>query len=86
MNPSSVVFASVVVITSTTILRRMREGKWQGHVVEVIVFAFLLLLALQILAIVLPTMAKILGYLGMVGAFVVNGPVVFKTLGDFGRG
>lgn len=86
MNPSNVVLASVVVITSTTILRRMREGTAQGHVAETIVFGFMLLVALLILAIVMPTVAKVFGYLGMVGAFVVNGPAVFKLVGNFGRG
>lgn len=86
MNPSSVVFASVVIITSTTLIRRVREGKWSSHVIETIVFGFLLLIALLVLAIVLPSAAKILAYLGMVGAFVVNGPAVFGYLGNFGRG
>lgn len=86
MNASSVVFASVIVITSTTIVRRLRENKWHGHIVETMVFGFMLLIALLVLAIVMPTAAKILAYLGMVGAFVLNGPAVFKLLGDFGRG
>lgn len=85
MNPSSAVVASVVIITSTTILRRVREGKWQHHVVEVIIFGYLLMIALLVLAIVLPVVAKTLAYLGIVGAFIVNGPAVFGFLGDFGR-
>lgn len=85
MNPSSVVVASVVVITSTTIVRRLRDGTWQSHVLETIVFGFLLLIVLQILAITIPPLALILAYLGMVGAFIVNGPTVFKLLGDLGR-
>lgn len=86
MTPSSTVIASVVIITSTTILRRTREGKApSGYIIETIIFGFLLLVALLILAIVMPQIAKVLGYLGMVGAFVVNGPEVFKLLGNFGR-
>ncbi len=84
MNPSSAVFASVVVIVSSTIVRRLREGKWQGHVLEIIIFGFLLLIALQIMALVVPNVAKVLAYLGMVGAFVLNGPAVFGYLGDLG--
>lgn len=80
------VFTSALVIVSTTVIRRVRDGTWQGHIVETIVFGFLLLIALLILAIVLPTFAQTLGYLGMVGAFVVNGPAVFELLGNFGRG
>jgi hypothetical protein len=86
VNASSTVFASVLIIAATTIIRRSREGTAAGHVVETIIFGFLLLIALLILAIVLPTFAKALGYLGIVGAFVVNGPAVFSFLGDFGRG
>lgn len=86
MNPSSVVFASTVIIVATTIIRRVRENGWQGHVAEALVFGFLLLIALLVLAIVLPRFAQTLGYLGIVGAFIVNGPAVFGLLGDFGRG
>jgi hypothetical protein len=86
MNPSSAVFASVVIITGTTIIRRMREaGKQPPRVMEAVVFGFILLIALLTLAIVMPSVAKILAYLGMVGAFVVNGPAVFTLLGNFGR-
>jgi hypothetical protein len=84
--PSSAVIASVVVITSTTIIRRIREGKWEHHIGEVLIFGWMLLVALMILAIISPTMAKTLAYLGIVGAFVVNGPQVFKLVGSFGRG
>jgi len=86
VNASSTVFASTLVIVATTIVRRIREGTWSGHVVETVVFGFLLLIALLILAIVMPRFAQVLGYLGMVGAFVVNGPAVFTLLGNFGRG
>ena len=86
MNPSSVVVSSVVVIVGTTIVRRVRDGTWEHHIVETIVFGFLLLISLLVLALVVPAAAQILGYLGMVGAFVLNGPAVFGFLGDFGRG
>lgn len=86
MNPSNAVVASVLIITSTTIVRRVRRHEIQGHIVEAIVFGFLLMIALLVLAIAMPTVAKTLAYLGMVGAFVVNGPEVFKLLGNFGRG
>ncbi len=86
MSPSSSVFASVFVITATTIVRRIREDKWQGHVIETIIFGFLLLVALQLLVLVLPNFAKVMGYLGIVGAFIVNGPAVFGYIGEFGRG
>lgn len=86
MNPSSAAVASVLVIVSTTLLRRSREGKLTGHVIEIIVFGFMLLVALLLLAILVPTLAKVLAYLGMVGAFIGNGPALFKFLGDFGRG
>lgn len=86
MNPSSTVIASVVIITSTTIVRRIRDGNWQGRIVETIVFGYLLLIALLVLAIVFPSIAQVFAYLGMVGAFLLNGPAVFTLLGNFGRG
>jgi len=86
VNPSSTVIASVVIIVSTTIIRRIREGQAQTRFMETVVFGFLLLISLLVLAIVLPSMAKVLAYLGIVGAFALNGPAVFKLLGDFGRG
>lgn len=86
MNPSSVVVSSVVIITSTTLVRRMREGSWESHVYEIVVFGFLLLISLLVLAIPLPSVAVVFAYLGMVGAFLINGPAVFSLLGSFGRG
>jgi len=86
VNASSTVFAATLIIVSTTIVRRIRNGTWSGHVVETIVFGFLLLIALLILAIVTPRFAQVLGYLGLVGAFVVNGPALFELIGNFGRG
>jgi hypothetical protein len=80
-----VVVASVVVIVGTTIVRHVRAGTWRGNVVQVIIFGYLLAIALLILAIVVPVLAKILAYLGLVGAFAVNGPSVFAYLGDMGR-
>ncbi len=87
MNPSNAVVASVLIITSTTIVRRIKEKKDypQGYIVETIIFGFLLLVALLTLAIVMPQVAKVFAYLGIVGAFVVNGEVIFSALGDFGR-
>jgi hypothetical protein len=63
----------------------MREPNWRGHIMEIVVFGFVLLIALLTLAIVLPSAAIILGWLGMVGAFAVNGPAVFSLLGSFGQ-
>lgn len=83
---SDVVIASVLVISGTTLFRRIREGTWKNHVVEIIVFGFLLLIALLLIAVISPTIAKTLAYLGMIGAFLVNGEEVLKFVGDFGRG
>jgi hypothetical protein len=94
VNPSDVVFGSVVVIVSTTLVRRIREGKWEGHVLEILIFGFLLLISLQLLVLVVPNVAKTLAYLGLVGAFILNGPAIFgyaskfnrTTIGGVGRG
>lgn len=85
MNPSSTVVASVVIIGATTMLRRKHDEK-DFHALETIVFSFLLLIALLVLAIVAPSVAQVFAYLGIVGAFALNGPTVFTLLGDFGRG
>jgi hypothetical protein len=85
MNAGDTIIASVVVICSTTIIRRVKEGKWQGQVIKVIVFGFLLAMALLTLAIAMPGVASVLAMLGIVGAFVVNGPAVFSLIGNLGR-
>jgi hypothetical protein len=81
VNPSSAVVTSVVIITATTIVRRQRQGTLTGHFLETIVFGFMLLVALLLLAVLMPTVAEVLAYTGLIGAFVINGPEIFKLMG-----
>lgn len=83
MNPTDTVLISVVVIVGTTILKHIHEGK--GGVLSPIVFGFLLATALLLIAVFAPRIAIALAYLGLVGAFAVNGPAVFTLMGNFGR-
>jgi hypothetical protein len=84
-DPAGTITTVVVVIAGTTILRLVRQGKWQGQIGEVMMFAFLLLVALLFLSLMSPSLAVVLAYLGLVGAFVVNGPEIFEMVGDWGR-
>lgn len=99
MNPTDIIVTSVVVIVGTTIIRRLREKKAKvthgllgvpnvtGYGIGgLIVFGFLLTIALLLIAIPAPRIAVAFAYLGLVGAFAVNGPTLFTMLGDLGRG
>lgn len=77
MSPTDVIIASVVIIVGTTMIRNAKNKK---NRFAPIIFGFMLALALLIMATFAPTVAKGLAYMGMVGAFVVNGPTVFKLL------
>jgi hypothetical protein len=83
-NPSDVILGSVVVITGTTIIRNAYEKKPKGTTFKPLAFGFMLTVALLAIAIGAPGFAKGLAYLGLVGAFVVNGPAVFALLGKLG--
>ncbi len=83
MNP---ILPSVVVMAGTSIIRRVREQKnYEGTTTQIVLYAYLLYMALLLLNMVAPQVARTLAYLGIVGAFVVNGPAVFGYLGDLGK-
>lgn len=80
---NSIILISVGVMVGTTIIRHVHEkpkdvGK--GYAAP-IAYGFFLAMALMLLALPLPRFTRGLAYLGMVGAFAVNGPVIFKMLG-----
>jgi hypothetical protein len=92
VNPTEIVIGSVSIIVATTIVRRLREHKVSFSPVKgpkgigaIIVFGFLLTIALLMIAIFAPRIAIALCYLGLVGAFALNGPAVFSYIGDIGR-
>lgn len=84
MNVTNAVVTSVVVVVGTSMFRLSRQGKAKGNTIEIIVFGFMLLISLLIIAMVLPTVALVLAYLAMIGAFIANGPEIFKFVKDFG--
>jgi uncharacterized membrane protein YkgB len=86
-NVTDVVLGSVTVVVGTTVLRNLKDPKknGSGHVFRPVVFGFMLATALLLLAIPLPGISKGLAYLSLVGAFVVNGPALFSTIGGFGK-
>lgn len=87
MNASDVVLGSVLVIVTSTLVR-IKRAPIRGQTFtpfQVIAFGFLLATGLLIVAIASPGLAKGLAYLGLVGAFVVNGPTLFGLLGNLGR-
>lgn len=84
-NPTDVIIGSVVVITATTVLRNAKNKTPAGTTFKPVVFGFLLAGALLAIAIVAPNMAKGLALLGLVGAFVVNGPALFEVIGSLGK-
>lgn len=85
-DPSGAIVTSVVVVVGTTLFRLARQGKTKGTTLEVIVFGVMLLVALLIISMVLPTIAMVLAYMALIGSFIANGPELFKFLGAFGQG
>lgn len=87
MDPTEAVLGAVVIIVGTTIIRIKRHPDPKSKVtpLKVIIFGFLLALALLAIAIVAPDAAKILAALGIVGAFALNGQELFTMIGDLGR-
>jgi hypothetical protein len=82
-DPNDVILLSVGVMVGTTILRHVHEkpkdiGKGYANPIA---YGFFLAIALMVLAVPLPRFTTGLAYLGLVGAFAVNGPVVFKMFG-----
>lgn len=80
---NSIILISVGVMVGSTIIRHVHERpKLEGKgFMTPIAYGFFLAIALMILALPLPRFTKGLAYLGMVGAFAVNGPTIFKMLG-----
>jgi hypothetical protein len=83
VNVNDLIVISVGTMVVTTIVRHVKEkpkdiGK--GYA-KPIVFGFLLAIVLMILALPFPRFTKGLAILGMIGAFAVNGPTIYKLLG-----
>jgi hypothetical protein len=85
--PTDVIILSVVVMAGSTIIRHIKEkpkdvGK--GYAAPII-YGFLLVIALLVLAVPFPAFAKGLAYLGLIGAFAVNGPAIYSLAAKAGQ-
>ncbi len=81
MSSTDTIIAAVVIIVGTTMIKNAKHKK---NKFQPLIFGFMLAIALLIMATFAPTFAKGLAYMGMVGAFVVNGPTVFGLLAGIG--
>ena len=75
LNPTNTIIAAGIIVTGSTVIRDAHEGKTRA---APIVFGFMMVTALLILAIPFPRTSRGLAFMTMVGAFVVNGPAVFS--------
>lgn len=78
--PTDVILLSGTVITATTLIRNATD-KDHKFKFSPIIFGFLLTASLLILSVFVPQVAKGLAWMGLVGAFALNGPSLFKLLG-----
>lgn len=83
-SPTDVIVGSCVIITATTVLRNSQEKTKAGTTFRPVVFGFALAVVLLAIAIFAPGFSKGLALLGLVGAFVVNGPTLFTLIGKLG--
>ena len=85
MSDDNVIITSVAIMVASTIVRHQIQHSNSKDSVAVswgrpIAFGFFLCIALLLLSMATPTFARALAYLGLVGAFAVNGPAIFKLL------
>jgi hypothetical protein len=78
---TSAVVGSVVVIVGTSVIKDVKDGR---SPIPPVVSGFMLGSALLLIALAWPQFAKVAAGLGVVGAFVTNGPQVLGTLGGIG--
>jgi len=78
---TDVAIAAGVIVTGTTLIRNAHEGKSKA---APIIFGFMMTALLLLIALGSPKIAKGLSYFAMVGAFAVNGPVVFSIARGLG--
>lgn len=80
---TDVVVLSGVVITGSTMIRRIR--KKSGAHMQTLAYGFLLVFVLLIIAVPAPGIAKALAYMGMVGALAANGSEVAKFVTEVAK-
>jgi hypothetical protein len=79
MNTTETIIGAGVVVTGTTVIRNVHEGK--NHAAPII-FGFMMVAGLLVISLAAPKAAKGLAYFAMVGAFFVNGAAVFGVAGS----
>lgn len=79
-DPVNAIFAAGILVTGSTLIRDAHKGQARA---APIVFGFMMVTGLLIMAMAAPRFARGLAYMSMVGAFVVNGPAVFSIASGF---
>lgn len=73
-SPTGMIVAAGVIVTGSTVIRDVHEGKTRA---APIVFGFLMVIGLLLIAMGAPKVARGLALLSLLGALAVNGPAVF---------
>lgn len=73
-SPTGLIVAAGVIVTGSTVIRDVHEGKTRA---APIVFGFLMVIGLLLIAMGAPKVARGLALLSLLGALAVNGPAVF---------
>lgn len=85
MNTTSLVLGTSVVIVSTSVLKNARNKTKAGTTFKPVLFGFGLAFSLLAISMVAPGLARALAYMGLVGAFIANGPAVFDAINTLGK-
>ena len=78
MNTTETIIGAGVIVTGTTVIRDVHEGKTRA---APIIFGFMMVAGLLVISLAAPKAAKGLAYFAMIGAFFVNGAAVFGVAG-----
>lgn len=84
VDPTDPIIVACALMAGTTIVRHVaappKKATKTDLYIKPVIYGFFLAIGLLLLAIPFPTFAKYLAYLGIVGAFAVNGPALFKLV------
>jgi hypothetical protein len=73
--PTGLIVAVGVIVTGSTVIRDVHEGKTHA---APIVYGFMMVIALLLIGMGAPRVSRGLAYLSLIGALAVNGPAVFS--------
>lgn len=85
VDTTGLVLGSTVVLVASSVLKNAKNKTPAGTTFKPVIFGFGLAFALLAIAIAFPWLARALAYMALVGAFVVNGPALFDTIGKLGK-